>query len=56
MLHRNSAGKLVEINKMHFKNDQLCFNKIYSLYCAQLSHTGAVHVIRSTKNSISPKA
>lgn len=31
MMHRTAAGKLIEINKMDFKHDQGCFNKIYSL-------------------------
>ena len=31
MMHRTNSGKLIEINKMNFKNDQSCFNKIYSL-------------------------
>jgi hypothetical protein len=37
MMHRTNSGKLVEINKMDFKNDQSCFNKIYSLKQTDLS-------------------
>ena len=35
-MHRTTAGKLIEINKMDFKHDQGCFNKIYSLKQAEL--------------------
>ena len=48
MMHSNPAGKLVEINKMHFKNDQLCFNKLYSLKHTQLLHTSAFKIIHIT--------
>jgi hypothetical protein len=37
MMHRTNSGKLIEINKMDFKNDQSCFNKIYSLKQTDLS-------------------
>lgn len=37
MMHRTSAGKLIEINKMDFKHDQGCFNKIYSLKQTEMS-------------------
>jgi hypothetical protein len=36
-MHRTSAGKLIEINKMDFKHDQGCFNKIYSLKQTEIS-------------------
>ena len=36
-MHRTNSGKLFEINKMNFKNDQSCFNKIYSLKQTDLS-------------------
>ena len=49
MMHRNSSGKLVEINRMHFKNDQLCFNKLYSLKRAQLFYTSAFKIIHTPK-------
>jgi len=31
MMHRTQNGQLVEINKMHFKNDVACFAKIAEL-------------------------
>jgi hypothetical protein len=37
MMHRTSAGKLIEINKMDFTHDQSCFNKIYSLKQTEIS-------------------
>ena len=37
MMHRTNSGTLIEINKMDFKNDQSCFNKIYSLKQNDLS-------------------
>lgn len=37
MMHRTAAGKLIEINKMDFKHDQGCFNKIYSLKQTEMS-------------------
>jgi hypothetical protein len=37
MMHRTAAGKLIEINKMDFKHDQGCFNKIYSLKQTEIS-------------------
>jgi hypothetical protein len=37
MMHRTTSGKLIEINKMDFKHDQGCFNKIYSLKQSELS-------------------
>jgi hypothetical protein len=36
-MHRTAAGKLIEINKMDFKHDQGCFNKIYSLKQTDIS-------------------
>ena len=37
MMHRTSAGTLIEINKMDFSHDQSCFNKIYSLKQTEIS-------------------
>lgn len=36
MMHRTNSGKLIEINKMNFNNDQSCFNKIHSLKQTEL--------------------
>ena len=41
-MHRNQQGKLIEINKMHFKNDHLCYAKIYALKHEQLL---ALHIV-----------
>ena len=56
-MHRTAAGKLIEINKMDFKHDQSCFNKIYSLKQTELSSLlNAQNGPNSLVKQIAPKS
>jgi hypothetical protein len=55
-MHRTSAGKLIEINKMDFNHDQGCFNKIYSLKQTEISPLlNAPNAPNSFVKQIAPK-
>ena len=58
MMHRTSAGKLIEINKMDFIHDKSCFNKIYSLKQTEISPllNDPSYPISSFVKQIAPKS
>jgi hypothetical protein len=55
-MHRTNCGKLIEINKMDFKNDQCCFHKIHSLKQTELLALLQSNPSSSFVKQIAPKS